>query len=173
MSTVRNCTTGASGTDPASGYNLMLSHLFIVFFLFLYKLSVNTINPYTTIMLLIFTHSMIYFMIFRIKIYRKMAKTLTEKTKELFSIISLLRPAFSEIWLLPYIIIITDQSFNFAYQIDTAVLAVLYPNVLFFTDIESIGSRSSSFVRSPAFMTRRSTSSPPISSRCSTSTPPV
>jgi hypothetical protein len=70
MSTVGNCTTGASGTGPSSGYNLVLSHLFIVFFLFLYRLSVNTINPYTAIMLLIFTHSIIYFMIFRIKIYK-------------------------------------------------------------------------------------------------------
>jgi hypothetical protein len=48
-----------SGTGPASGYNLVLSHLFIVFFLFLYRLSANTINPYTVIMLTIFTYSMI------------------------------------------------------------------------------------------------------------------
>jgi hypothetical protein len=68
MSTVGNGTSGASGTGPASGYNLVLSHLFIVFFLFLYRLNVNTSNPYTAIMLLIFTHSMICFMIFRIKI---------------------------------------------------------------------------------------------------------
>jgi hypothetical protein len=77
MSTVRNGTTGASGTDPASGYNPMLSHLFIVFFLFLYRLNANISNPYAAIMLLIFTHSMICFMIFGIKICHKMSKTLT------------------------------------------------------------------------------------------------
>jgi hypothetical protein len=32
VSTVGYSTTGASGTGPTSGYNLMLSHLFIVFF---------------------------------------------------------------------------------------------------------------------------------------------
>jgi hypothetical protein len=77
MSTVGNGTTGASGTGPASEYNLVLSHLFIVFFLFLYRLSVNTSNSYAAITLLIFTHSMICFMIFGIKICHKMAKTLT------------------------------------------------------------------------------------------------
>jgi hypothetical protein len=77
MSTVGNGTTGASGTGPASGYNLELSHLLVVFFLFLYRLSVNTSNPYDVIMLLIFTHSMICFMIFGIKIYRKIPKSLT------------------------------------------------------------------------------------------------
>jgi hypothetical protein len=77
MSTVGNGTTGASGTGPASGYNLVLSHLFIVFFLFLYRLSANTSNPYVAIMLLIFTHSMICFMIFEIKICHKMTKNLT------------------------------------------------------------------------------------------------
>jgi hypothetical protein len=77
MSTVRNGTTKASDTGTGSGYNLMLSHLFIVFFLFLYKLSANTSNSYTAIMLLIFTHSMICFMIFRIKICCKTRKTLT------------------------------------------------------------------------------------------------
>jgi hypothetical protein len=41
MSTVGNDTTGAFDTDPVSGYNLMLSHLFIVLFLFLYRLSTN------------------------------------------------------------------------------------------------------------------------------------
>jgi hypothetical protein len=82
MSTVGNDTTGASGTGPASGYNLVLSHLFIVFFLFLYRLSVNTSNPYTIIMLLIFTHSMICFMIFGIKICHKIHKTLTRTAKE-------------------------------------------------------------------------------------------
>jgi hypothetical protein len=77
MSTIGNGTTGASGTGPASGYNLVISHLFIVFFLFLYRLSANTSNPYAAIMLLIFTHSMICFMTFGIKIWRKMPKTLT------------------------------------------------------------------------------------------------
>jgi hypothetical protein len=74
MSTVGNGTTGASDTGPASGYNLELSHLLVVF---LYRLSVNTSNPYDAIILLIFTHSMIFFMIFGIKIYRKMLKSLT------------------------------------------------------------------------------------------------
>jgi hypothetical protein len=32
MSTIGNGTTGASGTGLASSYNLVLSHLFIVFF---------------------------------------------------------------------------------------------------------------------------------------------
>jgi hypothetical protein len=77
MSIVGNGTTGASGTDPASGYNLELSHLLVMFFLFLYRLSVNTSNPYDGIMLLISTHSMICFMIFEIKICRKMLKSLT------------------------------------------------------------------------------------------------
>jgi hypothetical protein len=77
MSTVGNGTTGASGTGPASGYNLVLSHLLVMFFLFLYRLSANTSNSYAAIMLLIFTHSMICFMMFGIKIYRKMSKTLT------------------------------------------------------------------------------------------------
>jgi hypothetical protein len=80
MLTIGNGTTGASGTDPASGYNLVLSHLFIVFFLFLYRLSANTSNPYAAIMLLIFTHSMICFMIFGIKICHKMPKSLTPFT---------------------------------------------------------------------------------------------
>jgi hypothetical protein len=77
MSTIGNSTTGASGTGPASGYNLELSHLLVVFFLFLYRLSTNISKPYATIMLLIFTHSMICFMIFGIKICCKMPKTLT------------------------------------------------------------------------------------------------
>jgi hypothetical protein len=77
MSTVGNGTNEASDTGPASGYNLVLSHLFVVLFLFLYRLSMNTSNPYAAIMLLIFTHSMICFMIFGIKICRKMPKNLT------------------------------------------------------------------------------------------------
>jgi hypothetical protein len=59
MSTIENGTTGASGTGPASGYKLELSHLLVVFFLFLYRLSVNTNNPYDAIILLISTHIMI------------------------------------------------------------------------------------------------------------------
>jgi hypothetical protein len=72
MLTVGNDTTGAFGTGPASGYNLVLSYLLVMFFLFLYRLSANTSNP--AIMLLIFTHSMICFMIFGIKICRKCLK---------------------------------------------------------------------------------------------------
>jgi TRAP-type C4-dicarboxylate transport system permease large subunit len=48
-----------------------------MFFMFLYKLSVNTSNSYAVIMLLIFTHSMICFMIFEIKICHKIPKNLT------------------------------------------------------------------------------------------------
>jgi hypothetical protein len=81
MSTVRNGTTEASGTGPAFGYNVVLYHLFIMFFLFLYRLNVNTSNPYTIIILLIFTHSMICFMIFGIKICRKIPKNLTTVTE--------------------------------------------------------------------------------------------
>jgi hypothetical protein len=77
MSTIGNSTTGAFDTGPVSGYNLELSHLLIVFFLFLYRLSMNTSNPYNDIMLLIFPHSRICFMIFRIEICRKIPKTLT------------------------------------------------------------------------------------------------
>jgi hypothetical protein len=77
MSTVGNDTTGASGTGPGSSYNLELSHLLVMFFLFLYILSANTNNPYDIIMLLIFTHSMICFMILVIKICHKMPKSLT------------------------------------------------------------------------------------------------
>jgi hypothetical protein len=76
MSTVGNGITGASGTGTASGYNLVFSHLFIIFFLFLYRLNINISNPYTAIMLLIFTHSMIC-MIFKIKICCKIPKNLT------------------------------------------------------------------------------------------------
>jgi hypothetical protein len=78
MSTVENGTTGASSIGPASGYNFELSHLLVVFFLFSYKLSANTSNPYDAIMLLIFTHSMICFMFFEIKICHKISKSLTE-----------------------------------------------------------------------------------------------
>jgi hypothetical protein len=76
MSTVGNDTTGASDTGPASRYNLVLSYLFIMIFLFLYRLSVNTSNPYAAIMLLIFTYSMICFMIFEIKICRNACRCL-------------------------------------------------------------------------------------------------
>jgi hypothetical protein len=92
MSTIGNGTAGASGTGPALGYNLTLSHLFIVFVLFLYGLNVNTSNIYdaiillilnnmnniyAAIILLILNNNMIYLMDFGIKIYRKMPKILT------------------------------------------------------------------------------------------------
>jgi hypothetical protein len=77
MSTVRNGTVDASGTGPTSGYNLTLSCLFVVFLLFLYRLSVNTNNFYAAIILLILNNSMIYLMDFGIKIYHKMLKILT------------------------------------------------------------------------------------------------
>jgi hypothetical protein len=77
MSTVGNGTAGASGTGPASGYNLKLSCLFVVFLLFLYKLSVNTNNLYAAIILLILNNSMIFLLDFGIKIYHKMPKLLT------------------------------------------------------------------------------------------------
>jgi hypothetical protein len=86
MSTTVNGTTEASGTGPASGYNLVLSHLFIILFLFLYRLSANTRNPYTVIMLLIFTHSMICFMIFGIKICHKIPKNLTISCTEILTL---------------------------------------------------------------------------------------
>jgi hypothetical protein len=76
-STVGNGTVGASGTGPASGYNLKLSHLFVVFVLFLYKLSANTNNIYAAIILLILNNNMIFLLDFRIKIYHKIPKLLT------------------------------------------------------------------------------------------------
>jgi hypothetical protein len=76
-STVGNGTAGASGTGPASGYNLKLSHLFVVFVLFLYKLSANTNNIYAAIILLILNNNMIFLLDFRIKIYHKIPKLLT------------------------------------------------------------------------------------------------
>jgi hypothetical protein len=76
MLTVGNGTIGASGTGSASGYNLKLSHLFVVFVLFLYRLSVDT-NLYAAIILLILNNSMIFLLDFGIKIYRKMPKLLT------------------------------------------------------------------------------------------------
>jgi hypothetical protein len=82
MSTIGNGTTGASGAGPASGYNLELSHLLVMFFLFLYRLSVNTSNPYDAIILLISMYSMICFMIFGIQICHKIPKSLTIGTLE-------------------------------------------------------------------------------------------
>jgi hypothetical protein len=76
ISTVRNGTASVSGTGPASGYNLTLSHLFVVFVLFLYRLSMNSNNLYTVIILLTLNNSMVYLMDFGIKIYRKMPKFL-------------------------------------------------------------------------------------------------
>jgi hypothetical protein len=75
MSTVGNGTAGASGTGPASGYNLELSRLFVVFFLFLHRLSANTNNPYKAIILL--NNIMICLVTFGIKIYHIMPKFLT------------------------------------------------------------------------------------------------
>jgi hypothetical protein len=71
MSTVGNGTAGASSTGPASEYNLLLSQLFVVFVLFLYRLSMNTNNLNATIILLILNNSMIYLMDLEIKIYKK------------------------------------------------------------------------------------------------------
>jgi hypothetical protein len=71
MSTVRNDTVGASGTGPASGYNLKLSRLFVVFVMFLYRLRVNTSKLYAVIILLILNNSMLFLLDFRIKIYLK------------------------------------------------------------------------------------------------------
>jgi hypothetical protein len=47
----------------------------LIYVVFLYRLSVNTINPYTAIMMIIFTRIKICFMIFKIKIYHKMPKS--------------------------------------------------------------------------------------------------
>jgi hypothetical protein len=76
MSTVGNGTADSSGTGPASGYNLTLPRLFVVFILFLYRLNTNMNKLYTAIILLILNNSMIYLMDFGIKIYRKMPKIL-------------------------------------------------------------------------------------------------
>jgi hypothetical protein len=76
MSTVRNDTAGAFSSGPASGYNLKFSHLFVVFVLFLYRLTTNTNNIYTTIILLIL-NSIIFLLDFGIKIYHKIHKHLT------------------------------------------------------------------------------------------------
>jgi hypothetical protein len=67
MSTVGNGTVGASGTGPASGYNLQLTRLFVVFVLFLYRLSVNTNNFYAAIILLILNNNMIFYWILKLK----------------------------------------------------------------------------------------------------------
>jgi hypothetical protein len=74
MSTVENGTVSVSSIGLASGYNLELTHLFVVFFLFLYRLNMNTNDPYDTIILLIFNNNMICFMTFEIKIYHKIPK---------------------------------------------------------------------------------------------------
>jgi hypothetical protein len=78
-STTSTCSTcRLLGTaPPVSLGTTWSSHLLVVFFLFLYRLSANTSNPYDAIMLLIFTHSMICFMIFLIKLCHKMPKSLT------------------------------------------------------------------------------------------------
>jgi hypothetical protein len=74
MSTVENGTASVSSIGLASRYNLELTHLFVVFFLFLYRLNMNTNDPYDTIILLIFNNNMICFMTFEIKIYHKIPK---------------------------------------------------------------------------------------------------
>jgi hypothetical protein len=71
MSTVGNGIVDASDTDPGSGYNLKLSHLFVMFVLFLYRLSTNTNNLNTSIILLILNNNIIFLLNFEIKIYRK------------------------------------------------------------------------------------------------------
>jgi hypothetical protein len=63
MLTIENGTAGASGTGLTSGYKLKLSRLFVVFVLFLYRLSVNTNNLYVVIILLILNNSMIFYWI--------------------------------------------------------------------------------------------------------------
>jgi magnesium-transporting ATPase (P-type) len=78
MSTVENGAAGASSTSAASRYNINLSNLFVVFFMFLYRLRMNTNKPYDAIILLIFNNIVIYFIAFGIKIYRKMPKILTQ-----------------------------------------------------------------------------------------------
>jgi hypothetical protein len=60
MSTVENGTASASDTGPASGYNLKLLRLFVVFVLFLYRLNMNTNNIYATIILLILNNNIIF-----------------------------------------------------------------------------------------------------------------
>jgi hypothetical protein len=77
MSNVGNGTAGASGIGPASGYNLQLSRLFVVFVLFLYRLSMKTNNLCAAIILLILSNSMIFLLDSGIKIYCKMHKHLT------------------------------------------------------------------------------------------------
>jgi hypothetical protein len=72
MLTIGNGTVGASGTGSVSGYNLMLSHLFIMFVLFLYRLNMNTNNLYAVMILLILNNSMIFllFIMFALFLYR-------------------------------------------------------------------------------------------------------
>jgi purine-cytosine permease-like protein len=84
MSIVGKGTAGASGTRPTSGYKLELSCLFIVFFLFLHRLSTNTNNPYEAIILL--NNIIIYLITFGIKIYHKLPKFITYITYSFFSL---------------------------------------------------------------------------------------
>jgi hypothetical protein len=72
---------GACDTDPVSGYNMTLSHLFIVFVMFVYRLSASMNNFYAAIILLILNNSMIYLMNFKFKIYHKIPKILTSLAK--------------------------------------------------------------------------------------------
>jgi hypothetical protein len=59
--------TSWNGTGPVSRYYLNFLHLFVVFFLFLYKLSEQQ-QPDDVIILIVFNNIMIYFTTFRIKI---------------------------------------------------------------------------------------------------------
>jgi hypothetical protein len=69
----------------------MLSHLFVVFVLFLYRLNVNMNNLYTTIILLILNNNMVYLMDCGIKIYWKMSENLTLCTKSSLAYSKLLK----------------------------------------------------------------------------------
>jgi hypothetical protein len=99
MLTIGNGTAGASGTGPASGYNLMLSRLFIMFVLFLYRLNVNTNNLYGVMILLILNNSMIFllFIMFALFLYR-----LNVNTDNLYAVMILFILNNSMIFLLDF-----------------------------------------------------------------------
>jgi hypothetical protein len=59
--------TVGDGTAGASGNNLKLSRFFIVFVLFLNRLSTNMNNHYAAIILLILNNSMIFLLILELK----------------------------------------------------------------------------------------------------------
>jgi hypothetical protein len=62
-----NMSTVGDGTAGASGNNLKLSRFFIVFVLFLNRLSTNMNNHYAAIILLILNNSMIFLLILELK----------------------------------------------------------------------------------------------------------